>query len=548
MAKAKRVRVGQKLIKPKSTPPAKRRGVILSHNIDYGERDGDQVSLIVTSAQERILGGGLLFQTANKWLPGVANREWQETVALIGIKIAMLTQFILNSAVEPSSDGQYHLDVEIAADNPTHYTIRLRYPQGQGGGITSVTAIDLPAGSQPTASYNAETGALTLGIPRGQSVTSVTAVDLPAGSQPTATYDSATGALQLGIPRGANGQSVTSVTAVDLPAGSQPTATYNSATGALQLGIPRCSCAGEIPPPPDTDAQRCGAARLYAERVLVLSSKLATDLSTGLTAFQAATTTGAAVAFAFGVTVAPPIAIAISCVELFASIGATVISGYNDQATQDEIAKAIYCQLRAQNITSANGMAQVLSAAFANNANKAAWFANTARLLGDDLTTRILGIGAQEPSNACELYNCETYAADEFLLDFRSEPNGVGVAAPFWYAAVWQPGGWRPTAQWPEWGHIFQLDQDLWNQVKQRFNKITRITFYHGGMYSSQAHQYQISLRSLVPEVDLGFAGANKPSPQVVDNLNWTIANSTVPQVWFHAYIVSHIVLKGVLH
>ena len=61
MAKAKCVRVGQKLIKPKSTPPAKRRGVILSHNIDYGERDGDQVSLIVTSAQERILGGGLLF-------------------------------------------------------------------------------------------------------------------------------------------------------------------------------------------------------------------------------------------------------------------------------------------------------------------------------------------------------------------------------------------------------------------------------------------------------------------------------------------------------
>jgi hypothetical protein len=392
MAKAKRVRVGQKLIKPKSTPPAKRRGVILSHNIDYGERDGDQVSLIVTSAQERILGGGLLFQAANKWLPGVANREWQETVALIGIKIAMLTQFILNSAVEPSSDGQYHLDVEIAADNPTHYTIRLRYPQGQGGGITSVTAIDLPAGSQPTASYNAETGA-----------------------------------LQLGIPRGANGQSVTSVTAVALPAGSQPTATYNSTTGALQLGIPRCSCAGEIPPPPNTDAQKCGAARLYAERVLVLSSKLATDLSTGLTAFQAATTTGAAVAFAFGVTVAPPIAIAIAAVELFASIGAAVINGYNDQATQDEIAKAIYCQLRAQNITSANGMAQVLSAAFANNANKAAWFANTARLLGDDLTTRILGIGAQEPSNACALYTCPSNEPQTITLrlDFTTNPPSL---------------------------------------------------------------------------------------------------------------------------
>jgi hypothetical protein len=187
MARAKRVRVGQKRIEPKSTPPAKRRGVLLSHNIAYEERDGDQVSLIVTCAQERILGGGLLFQTANKWLPGVANREWQETIALIGIKIVMLTQFILNSAVEPSSDGQYHLDVEIAADNPTPYTIRLRYPQGQGGGITSVTAIALPAGSQPTATYNSATGALQLGIPRGQGVTSVTASELPPGLPPSGT-------------------------------------------------------------------------------------------------------------------------------------------------------------------------------------------------------------------------------------------------------------------------------------------------------------------------------------------------------------------------
>jgi hypothetical protein len=211
------------------------------------------------------------------------------------------------------------------------------------------------------------------------------------------------------------------VTAVELPAGSQPTATYNSTTGALQLGIPRCSCAGEIPPPPNTNAQKCGAARLYAERILVLSSKLATDLSTGLTAFQAATATGAAVAFAFGVSITPPIAIALAAVELFASIGAAVISGYNDQATQDAIAKAVYCALRRHSITTANGMALVIGNAFSNDANKRTWFQNCARLLGDDLTARILGIGAQEPSNACELYQCSTV----YTYDFCTVPEGT---------------------------------------------------------------------------------------------------------------------------
>jgi len=83
-----------------------------------------------------------------------------------------------------------------------------------------------------------------------------------------------------------------------------------------------------------------------------------------------------------------------------------VINDYNDQVTQDEIAKAIYCQLLRQNITTAEDAAQVLSDAFANDANKAAWLANMARLLGDDLTTRILGIGAADPSNACQIYDC----------------------------------------------------------------------------------------------------------------------------------------------
>ena len=49
------------------------------------------------------------------------------------------------------------------------------------GGISQVVVTSLPAGSDPTVSYNAATGVLTLGIPTGD--TGATGATGPAGPQ-----------------------------------------------------------------------------------------------------------------------------------------------------------------------------------------------------------------------------------------------------------------------------------------------------------------------------------------------------------------------------
>jgi len=286
--------------------------------------------------------------------------------------------------------------------------------------------------------------------------------------------------------------------------------------------------------------------------LMVFASDYIGRLASGMNAFSTVVAGAQAIVTAYGVSIAPPLAIASALYSLFLSQGAQAIQAWLNPQTEDQITKALYCGITSQSLITANHFASLISAEMDSDANKATWFANCARMLGDDLTNRIWRLGAADPSNACELYNCETYADDEFLLDFRSEPNGVGYSTiNNWYPAVWQPGGWRPADQTRRWGHIFRLDQDLWDQVKQRFSTITRITFYHGGVHTSNAFAHEISLRSSQPgrpNISYGFSGANRPSPQVVDNLNWTIANSTLPHVWFGAYIVSHIVLKGILH
>lgn len=219
MARRKRVTVGAKRVKIDAKPTAaKRRGVILSHCIAYEPPDPDRVSLIATSALERIHGGGLLFQSADRWSSDLdfVNTVRQQALAALGIKIAMLNPFVLQGEVEPSSDGLYHLDVEI---DGTTYTIRLRYPlDGAGSPINSVVAVTLPPGSAATAVL--QNGVLTIGVPRGAdgqhgtSVTDVTVTTLPPDADATANFNPATGVLQLGIPRG---QGVTSVTANTLP-------------------------------------------------------------------------------------------------------------------------------------------------------------------------------------------------------------------------------------------------------------------------------------------------------------------------------------------
>ncbi|NJL33029.1 MAG: collagen-like protein [Chloroflexaceae bacterium] len=167
------------------------------------------VSLISTAAIERRDGGGHLFNGANRWAPDnhIVNQERQAAWAALGIKIAMLTQFLLHTDVQPSADGQFHLLVDIDPADPTKYTIRFEYPPAAltGGEITGATANNLPYGATPTVSLSG--GLLTFGIPEGSpgtpGITSATATTLPSGAEPTAQV--ASGVLALGIPTGPQG-------------------------------------------------------------------------------------------------------------------------------------------------------------------------------------------------------------------------------------------------------------------------------------------------------------------------------------------------------
>jgi len=72
-------------------------------------------------------------------------------------------------------------------------------------GLTA-TASGLPAGSDPTVSYN--NGVLSFGIPKGDKgdgIVTVNVSTLPAGSSATASYDASTETLSLGIPKGDKG-------------------------------------------------------------------------------------------------------------------------------------------------------------------------------------------------------------------------------------------------------------------------------------------------------------------------------------------------------
>ncbi len=165
--KAPRVRVGDKRLQPGEQPKKPRRAVILGHAIDFTPPEADMLSLVSTSAIERQAAAGFLFDQANRWdkFNPIVNSERQAAFAALGLKIGMLVQFLLDTSVTSSADGQFHLDVEIDAANPAHYTIHLQTPP-DALGIYGVAATVLPSRASPTVAVD-ENGVMTFGIPSG---------------------------------------------------------------------------------------------------------------------------------------------------------------------------------------------------------------------------------------------------------------------------------------------------------------------------------------------------------------------------------------------
>lgn len=122
-----------------------------------------------------------------------------------------------------------------------------------------------------------------------------------------------------------------------------------------------------------------------------------------MTAFEAATATGAAILAVFGTAIAPPVTIGAAIVSLLTSIGTSIVQGYADAATQDAVTEAVYTYLRSSSTyPSATQIGVILEQKFGGV--KGQWFKLIAESIGDDLTARVLAIGALDPSNACSVY------------------------------------------------------------------------------------------------------------------------------------------------
>jgi hypothetical protein len=125
-----------------------------------------------------------------------------------------------------------------------------------------------------------------------------------------------------------------------------------------------------------------------------------------MNAFSTVVAGAQAIVAAYGVSITPPLAIAASLYSLFLSQGAQAIQAWLNAQTEDQITKALYCGITSQSLVTANHFASLIGAEMDSDANKATWFANCARMLGDDLTNRIWRLGAADPSNACQVYDC----------------------------------------------------------------------------------------------------------------------------------------------
>lgn len=361
MARKKpRQQVGEVRVTEGEEPRKPRRVTRLDFSIDYEPPTPDRVSLITTSEPERREGGGHLYDQAARWANDnpLIDSDRQAAFAALGMKLAMLTQFLLDTQVTPSEDGLYHLEVEIDPEDPTHYTVNFQYPVGTAA-ILGANATALAPGANPTASID-QNGILQLGIPAGspgedgapgadgedgQSVTSVTASTLSPGSSATADYDPQTGELLLGIPQGAQG--------VQGPPGQSTLITLPESTG-------------------EDDQDSCNVAGFLAEEVIqkVLTSIITSRQEAKNRNAQVADAVEALIGVRFGRNIpgfGAIVGLVGDGVRQFVDAVAnsdlsSLIAARDDSSLWSDVACAVYCAITPNRGISAGNMQAVLDA------------------------------------------------------------------------------------------------------------------------------------------------------------------------------------------
>lgn len=412
MARKKpRQQVGEVRVTEGEEPRKPRRVTRLDFSIDYEPPTPDRVSLITTSEPERREGGGHLYDQAARWANDnpLIDSDRQAAFAALGMKLAMLTQFLLDTQVTPSEDGLYHLEVEIDPEDPTHYTVNFQYPVGTAA-ILGANATALAPGANPTASID-QNGILQLGIPAGspgedgapgadgedgQSVTSVTASTLSPGSSATADYDPQTGELLLGIPQGAQG--------VQGPPGQSTLITLPESTG-------------------EDDQDSCNVAGFLAEEVIqkVLTSIITSRQEAKNRNAQVADAVEALIGVRFGRNIpgfGAIVGLVGDGVRQFVDAVAnsdlsSLIAARDDSSLWSDVACAVYCAITPNRGISAGNMQAVLDAVggvvYTPNQGIITEFVNFMEAL------QLEGLQAISYSGIYAVYNCSGCECEETL-------------------------------------------------------------------------------------------------------------------------------------
>lgn len=162
-------------------------------------------------------------------------------------------------------------------------------------------------------------------------------------------------------------------------------------------------------PLPNNDAEKCGAARFLAERIMIIHDQLKTSLFQAANAISAAAAITSAISGALSVIF--PAAGLVSAASSTANsvwnaaIQATqgVVDSWSGPATQDDLTERFYCALKA---TSQFNVGIASAAALTLGGIKGLYFAGIVNSMGDYNVQQVVSIGRLDPSNACNLYSC----------------------------------------------------------------------------------------------------------------------------------------------
>lgn len=390
-------------------------------------------------------------------------------------------------------------------------------------------------------------------------IESVQVTMLPEDATPVAVFSD--GVLQLSLPRGQRGEP--GPQGEPGPAGPQGAQGPQGEPGPQgpqgpvgPQGPPGpAGVSGINPPPlPNDIEKRCGAAALFANRLMVAHSQLAAQVGNVQTVAQFASATisvlSRLIALAF-----PPVAVGAAVTaavnEMFSaviSVGASVLQSWGTAADEDAVKRALFCLLRSNPEPTLSQVSAAV-AAFGASSPQSTWFSKLAEAFGEQNVRTYLSIGALDPSNACMLYFCpEQDVAGEATVAFTYTQNGHIQFTPnqFWRLAEYLPNeGWASLPVPPSTGSMFQLSNEAYQYVAQRTSGVIR-----------SVRLYYTPIAGWEGRYDLGFSTPNvatrtplaafPPLPQSPFSANVTplTLNGSIT-MWLRGFILHRVTFRS---